>query len=103
VVVLAQSVGEALRDGRVVTFLPEADDDHFVSLGTAHEHEVAVAQIADEDGPPRARLDAPRGVGLGNARRDFGQLIERTPNPLPVPLDRMMCYDDDQASNWSLR
>ncbi len=98
-IVPAQRIGEALRDGRLVALFPEADDDQLISVPAADEHQVAVAQIPDQDRAPLAVHHPSGGVRPGDPRRDLGALLQRTADPLPVALGRMMCDDDDQSAD----
>ena len=96
-VVPAQGVCEASRNGGSGALLPQADDDQLVSIRPTQEHEIPIVEIADQHGSALAGLDASGGVRPRHPVGDLGLLLEGPANTLPVALSGMLGDDDDHA------
>src|SRR3954452_13228186 len=89
---MAQGVGEPLRHARVVSSLPQRDDDQLAAGLVLHADvdELGVLLVADEQRAPLPGLD-PAGVdGRAHARRDLQLGVQRAEHTLEVALGRVV-------------
>ena len=98
-VVAPQGVGELPRHPGRVALLPQRDHDELAArrVVAADEDEVAVGEVADEDGRALPGLDAAGRPGLAHAPGDLGSRVEPARHALAEALDRVVGHRDEDA------
>src|SRR2546423_11616264 len=96
----SQRIGEPARDAGVLALLPQRHDDELSArrVVAADVDHVAIGEIADEDRPALAALDAAGGPRLRDAPGDLGTRIEPPGDPLAEALDRVVGDGDEDGA-----
>src|SRR4051794_9349965 len=85
---MAERVGEPLRHPRVLSSLPQRDDDKLAARAVLHADvdELGVVEVADEQRAALAGLDAPRVDGARDARGDLELRVQGAAHALQIAL-----------------
>jgi hypothetical protein len=96
---LAKRVGEPARDRRVLSLLPQRDDDELVARVVlyAHVHEVGALEVPDVDRAAAGLGDATDLVRAAHTAGDLRPGVEHAAHALEVALDGVIGDDGNKA------